>query len=61
MFSANNKVKVIDFGLASIIDPKTPETIICGSPGYLAPEVFTGKGYDTKIDIFSIGSVLYAM
>jgi serine/threonine protein kinase len=34
---------------------------ICGSPGYIAPEVCTKKPYGTKIDVFSIGVICYAM
>lgn len=55
------KVKLIDFGLATILDPNVPEVMTCGSPGYLAPEVYGKTSYDTKADIFSLGVVLYVM
>lgn len=35
--------------------------MICGTAGYLAPEVINGKGYSLKSDIFSVGSILFAM
>jgi serine/threonine protein kinase len=36
-------------------------TGLAGSPGYIAPEIFTEQFYSSKIDIFSIGVVLYAL
>jgi serine/threonine protein kinase len=32
---------------------------ICGTIGYIAPEVLNGKGYSVKCDIFSVGSILF--
>ncbi len=58
---ANFRVKIVDFGLATVVDPRKPETLRCGSPGYVAPEVLNNLGYDTKVDIFSLGIVLYTL
>lgn len=30
-------------------------------PGFMAPELFTNKAYDEKIDIFAMGIIFYAM
>ena len=53
-------VKIADFGLAA----KLPEssgylTEICGSAGYMAPEILKELPYDEKVDIFSLGSVFF--
>ncbi len=41
----------------------TPEdellTHKCGTPGYVAPEIFTKSGYSYKADIFSLGCVFF--
>jgi eukaryotic-like serine/threonine-protein kinase len=34
---------------------------VCGTPGYIAPEVFRGEGADTTSDIYSFGLVLWQM
>ena len=56
-----NKIKIIDFGLATIVTPEIPEKTVCGSPGYLAPELYAINGYDTKVGLFSFGVLLYVM
>jgi serine/threonine protein kinase len=33
----------------------------CGSPGYIAPEIFTKDQYGKQVDIFSIGVVLFIL
>ena len=33
----------------------------CGTPNYIPPEVLIGKPFDTKVDIFSIGSIIYKL
>jgi len=62
-----NKIKIVDFGLATYID--LPEYIFkkCGTPGYIAPEVFKydqktpSTFYDHHSDVFSAGCILYYM
>ncbi len=55
------QLKIADFGLATIMVPDKMELQKCGSPGYVAPEVLNGGGYDTKADIFSAGVILYIL
>lgn len=50
-------VRIADFGLATIMNKPLFER--CGTPGFVAPEILSGKGYDFKVDIFSMGAILY--
>lgn len=59
--SAKSTIKLIDFGLAEVINPFNSKRIVCGSPGYMAPELFGQTDYDAKVDMFSLGAVLYVM
>ena len=34
---------------------------LCGTPGYIAPEVYTYNGYSFAADVFSLGSIMYEM
>ena len=54
-------VKIADFGLAFDISGGVLPDLKCGTPGYMAPEIATGKPYDEKIDIYSCGVVLYQL
>ena len=55
------ELKLLDFGFATILNHDHLEITMCGSPGYAAPEIYEQSGYDTKVDIFSLGVVLYLL
>lgn len=56
--SGNLMCKLIDFGLAIKV-ADIQEVNICGTPGYIAPEILSHKEMGTKADIFSAGMVAY--
>ena len=53
-------LKLADFGTAKEIDELNELKTFTGTPGYLAPEVTkAGNAYTGKVDIYSIGVILY--
>ncbi len=57
------RVRVSDFGLAQVADDvsMTRSGIIAGTPQYMSPEQSRGEPLDGRSDLFSLGSVMYAM
>jgi hypothetical protein len=56
-------VRIADFGLARIAADRklTNSGLIAGTPQYMSPEQANGKEIDARSDLFSLGSVMYAM
>ncbi|MEO8435460.1 MAG: protein kinase, partial [Pyrinomonadaceae bacterium] len=69
----DDRVKILDFGLAKLIDPvgsigqsdvptrrvHTGSGTVMGTVGYMSPEQVRGSAVDHRSDIFSFGTVLY--
>jgi uncharacterized protein (TIGR03067 family) len=60
---ARQRVKLTDFGLARAADDASisQSGVVAGTPLYMAPEQAKGESLDHRADLFSLGSVLYAM
>ncbi|HKR59003.1 MAG TPA: protein kinase, partial [Pyrinomonadaceae bacterium] len=74
--TADGRVKILDFGLAKLVEPTeqvqqqtnvptrkvgTEPGTVMGTVGYMSPEQAAGRPVDHRADIFSFGAVLYEM
>lgn len=55
------EICLIDFGLSEFTNIDDINLIVCGTPGYVAPEMLNDEPYNEKVDIFSAGVILYNM
>jgi serine/threonine-protein kinase len=67
LLDAQGHVKIADFGIARLLRPEAEDgTVtrtggIVGSPPYMAPEALAGAPPDPRMDLYSLGVVLYEM
>ncbi|KAK3083374.1 hypothetical protein FSP39_021016 [Pinctada imbricata] len=63
----NLNVKLSDFGFATVVNSETELTELCGTPGYLAPEVLAvsmyedAPGYGKAVDVWACGVIMYTL
>jgi serine/threonine protein kinase len=58
----NDIIKIADFGFCKAMETKDEmcKTLV-GSPVYMAPELLKGENYTDKVDVWSLGVLLYEM
>ena len=71
MITRDGRAKVLDFGLAKLMEPEPTDAtmtgvgtrpgIILGTAAYMSPEQAQGHPVDSRSDLFSFGAVLYEM
>lgn len=57
----NADLLIADFGLSRIMDEEKFHvlTTTCGTPGYMAPEIFKKTGHGKPVDLWAIGVITY--
>jgi serine/threonine-protein kinase len=76
MLTDEGAIKVLDFGLAKLVEKVVPECVagleapvthattegrFVGTPNYVSPEQARGQAVDQRSDLFSFGVMLYEM
>lgn len=59
--SPNGDFKLGDFGIARSVEKAASVRSKKGTYKYMAPEVFSGESYDSSVDLYSLGLVLYRL
>ena len=54
-------LRLVDFGMAKVLQGDEKATSFCGTPEYLAPEIITGEGHNKSADWWSYGILMYEM
>ena len=58
LVGAHGEVKIADFGW-SVHAPTSRRNTLCGTLDYLPPEMVEGRDHDEKVDVWSLGVLLY--
>ena len=62
MWTRDKKVKLMDFGLAKVVEEaRNHTTVVAGTPYYMSPEQTLGKNIDRRTDIYSLGVAIFEM
>jgi serine/threonine-protein kinase len=64
MVREDGVLKLMDFGIAKLLDMEERMTItgaLVGSPAHMAPEIIEGQEAGAEADVFSLGTILYAL
>jgi serine/threonine protein kinase len=60
LLNDGGRILLADFGWSNFSDGGVRKTF-CGTPEYIAPEMLLKKGHDTRVDIWSIGVLMFEL
>ena len=62
MWTREKKAKIMDFGLAKVLEEvRNHTTLVSGTPYYMSPEQTLGKNIDHRTDLYSLGVTLFEL
>ena len=62
MWTAGKQVKIMDFGLAKLMEEvRNATTLVSGTPFYMSPEQTLGRNVDHRTDLYSLGVTTFEL
>jgi len=61
IFDKGGYITLTDYGLATKVYTGKQATSFCGTAEYLAPEMLKGSGHNFRLDLWTLGTLLYEM
>jgi len=62
MWTRDKKAKIMDFGLAKVVEEvRNHTTMVSGTPYYMSPEQTLGRNVDHRTDLYSLGVTLFEL
>ena len=61
MLDGRGRARITDFGLAAVAGDEPADDDLAGTPAYMAPEQFAGKGASVRSDLYALGLLLYEL
>jgi len=62
MWTRDRKAKIMDFGLAKVVEEvRNHTTMVSGTPYYMSPEQTLGRNVDYRTDLYSLGVTLFEL
>jgi len=61
MLDDHGVLKIIDFGVACLMERQPEEDYILGTPIYMSPEQLMGENLDRRTDIYTLGLIAYEL
>jgi len=60
---SDTEIKIADFGFSKHVESPEANCLVtrCGTPEYVAPEVLSGRPYNSKCDTWSLGVIIYIL
>ena len=59
ILNADGYLKLIDYGISKLVDSHT--FTVCGTPGFMAPEMISQRGHNTAADWWALGALIFEM
>lgn len=54
-------IKLTDFGFATMFRSGEKQNLALGTPSFMAPELIRCKAYDQRVDVWSLGCIVYIL